>query len=480
MHVRHVIDRPENSLTFLSDDFLLYSKTARRLYESYAATQPILDYHSHLPPNDIAQDRRFRNLFEIALEGDHYKWRAMRANGIAERYCTGDASPKEKFLAWARTVPYTLRNPLYPWTHLELKRYFGIDELLDERTAESIWERANSMLSAGDLTAHGILRKFKVLIQCTTDDPCDSLQDHLTVNRSDCGFRLFPTFRPDRSLQVSAPDTFNAWVTRLQAASNTDISNFAAFLKALELRHEFFHKSGCRLSDHGLPHCYAHPCSEARAASIFTKVRDSVAANAEEYDEFASFMMLFFGHLDSSRNWTKQLHLGALRNVNARRERELGADTGYDSIGDWPQATTLNRYLNLLESEKALPKTIIYNNNPADNYLFATAIGNFQDSSIAAKIQWGSAWWFLDQKDGIEWQLDALSATGLLSRFVGMVTDSRSFMSFPRHEYFRRILCNLLGGEMESGDLPNDEKLIGSTIKNICFSNARDYLGLPA
>jgi len=315
-------------LTFISGNFLLHSKTARRLYESYAAPQPILDYHSHLPPNDIAQDRRFRNLFEIALEGDHYKWRAMRANGIAERYCTGEAMPKEKFLAWARTVPYTLRNPLYHWTHLELKRYFEIDELLDERTAESIWERANSMLSAGDLTARSILRKFNVLIQCTTDDPCDSLQDHLMVNRSDCGFRLFPTFRPDRALQVSAPDTFNAWVMRLQAASNIDISNFAAFLKALELRHKFFHESGCRLSDHGLPHCHANPCSEARAASIFTKVRDGVAATAEEYDEFASFLMLFFGHLDSSRNWTKQLHLGGLRNVNTRRQRELGADTG--------------------------------------------------------------------------------------------------------------------------------------------------------
>ena len=467
-------------MTFIGDDFLLHSKTARRLYESYAASQPILDYHSHLPPSDIAQDRRFRNLFEIALEGDHYKWRAMRANGVSERYCTGDASPKEKFLAWARTVPYTVRNPLYQWTHLELKRYFAIDELLDERTAESVWERANSMLAQSDLTARGILRKFNVLIQCTSDDPCDNLQDHLTVNRSDCGFRMFPTFRPDRSLQVSAPDVFNAWVTRLEAASDTDISDFGAFLKALELRHNCFHEAGCRISDHGLPHCYAASCTEARAASIFAKVRSGVAAYAEEHEEFASFMMLFFGRLDSSRKWTKQLHLGALRNVNTRRQRELGADTGYDSIGDWPQAAALNRYLDLLESENALPRTIIYNNNPADNYTFATAIGSFQDSAIAAKIQWGSAWWFLDQKDGIEWQMNALSATGLLARFVGMVTDSRSFMSFPRHEYFRRVLCNLLGGEMERGELPNDEQLIGSVIENICFNNARAYLGLDA
>jgi glucuronate isomerase len=467
-------------LNFITDNFLLHSKTARRLYEDYAAPQPILDYHSHLPACDVARDRRFRNLFEIALEGDHYKWRAMRANGVAERFCTGDASPKDKFLAWARTVPYTIRNPLYHWTHLELKRYFDIEDLLDERTADAIWERTNAMLSHGDghLGARGILRRFKVRILCTSDDPCEVLQDHLEVNNSNCGFRMYPTFRPDRSLQISTPDAFNSWVSRLEAVSNTDISNFAAFLSALEARHTFFHESGCRLSDHGLPHCYASPCSERRAAATFSTARSGVVANPEEQEEFASFMMLFFGHLDAAKNWTKQLHLGALRNVNTRRQHELGADTGFDSIGDWPQAVNLSAYLNLLEIENALPKTIIYNNNPADNYTFATAIGNFQDSAIAGKIQFGSAWWFLDQKEGIEWQLNALSATGLFSRFVGMVTDSRSFMSFPRHEYFRRVLCNLLGGEMERGDLPRDEKLIGSVIQNICFNNARNSLGL--
>jgi glucuronate isomerase len=465
-------------LNFINDNFLLYSKTARRLYEDYAAPQPIVDYHSHLPPADIAQDRRFRNMFEIALEGDHYKWRAMRANGISERYCTGDASPEEKFLAWARTVPHTIRNPLYQWTHLELKRYFEIDELLNEQNAESIWKRANSLLATGDLTTRGILRKFNVKVLCTTDDPCDSLEHHLAVNGDDSGFRMYPTFRPDRCLQVSAPETFNSWIERLQRVNNTDISSFAAFLRALELRHNFFHQSGCRLSDHGLPHCYANPCSEERAASIFAKVRSGTPASSEDHDEFASFMMLFFGRLDAAKNWTKQLHLGALRNVNTRRQQELGPDTGFDSVGDWPQAAALNRYFDLLESENALPRTIIYNNNPADNYLFATAIGNFQDSSIAGKIQFGSGWWFLDQKDGIELQLNALSATGLLARFVGMVTDSRSFMSFPRHEYFRRVLCNLLGEEIERGDLPDDEKLIGSLIQNICFNNARDYLGL--
>lgn len=465
-------------MRFITDNFLLHSKTARRLYETYAATQPVLDYHTHLPAGDVAEDRRFRNLFEIALEGDHYKWRAMRANGVAESYCTGSASPKEKFLAWARTVPYTVRNPLYQWTHLELTRYFEIDDLLNERTAESVWERANSILASGDLTARGIIRKFKVRALCTSDDPCDSLQHHRTVNKSDCGFHIYPTFRPDQSLRVETPDVFNSWIDRLQAASKTDISGFDAFLQALEVRHKLFHEMGCRLSDHGLPYCYANPCGEERAAAIFAKARSGVAASPEEHENFASFMMLFFGRLDASKNWTKQLHLGALRNVNTRRQQKLGSDTGFDSIGDWPQANALNAYLNLLESENALPKTIVYNNNPSDNYAFATAVGNFQDSVIAGKIQFGSAWWFLDQKDGIESQLNALSATGLLSRFIGMVTDSRSFMSFPRHEYFRRVLCNLLGGEMERGELPNDEKLIGSTIENICFNNARDYLGL--
>jgi glucuronate isomerase len=465
-------------LNFIHEKFLLHSDTALRLYENYAAPQPILDYHSHLLPSDVAGDRRFRNLFEIALEGDHYKWRAMRANGVFERYCSGDASPKEKFMAWARTVPSTIRNPLYQWTHLELKRYFEIDELLSEQTAEAIWERASSVLLAGELTARAILRKFRVRILCTTDDPCDALDDHLAVNNGNCGFRMYPTFRPDRALEVCSPDAFNSWVNRLEAVSNSEISDFSAFVQVLERRHAFFHDRGCRLSDHGLPHCYASPCAEAQAAAIFAKVRAGAAAGPDEHEQFASFMMLFFGHLDSVNNWTQQLHLGALRNANTRRERELGRDAGFDSIGDWPQAESLNSYLDMLENEGALPRTIIYNNNPADNYVFATAIGNFQDSSIAGKIQFGSAWWFLDQKDGIEKQLNAISATGLLSRFVGMVTDSRSFMSFPRHEYFRRVLCNLLGGEMERGDLPNDERLVGSIVQNMCFRNAHDYLRL--
>jgi len=451
---------------------------ARRLYHDYAASEAILDYHSHLSPADIATDRRFRNLFEIWLEGDHYKWRAMRANGVSERFCTGDATPHEKFAAWARTVPFTLRNPLYHWTHLELKRYFGIDGLLNERSSSSVWKQANELLSAGKLTAQGILRKFKVRALCTTDDPCDDLRHHRSLAASAPGFRVYPTFRPDKAFLVNDPAAFRAWIRRLEEASNIEISSLRSFLDGLKQRHDSFHTAGARLSDHGLEHCYATPCTERRAAAIFRKARSGKAATNEEHEQFASYLMLFFGRLDAEKGWTKQLHLGALRAVNTRRVRELGPDAGFDSIGDWSQARSFCKYLDCLEQENALPKTIVYNLNPADNYAFATAIGGFQDDSIAGKIQLGSAWWFLDQKEGIERQINALSNTGLLSRFVGMVTDSRSFMSFPRHEYFRRVLCDLLGRDVENGYLPNDEKLLGGMVRNICFENARQYLGL--
>jgi glucuronate isomerase len=463
---------------FIHDDFLLRSQTARRLYHEYAAPEPILDYHSHLSPADLAADRRFHNLYEIWLEGDHYKWRAMRADGIAEKFCAGDGSPFEKFQAWAKTVPNTLRNPLYHWTHLELKRYFGIDELLDENTARSVWERANKLLEEGPLTARGILKMFHVRAQCTTDDPCDDLSHHKTLALSETAFRVFPTFRPDKALLVQQPAVFNPWVERLAAASEVSIGSFANFQDALKQRHDAFHAVGGRLSDHGLNHCHSHPCSEQAAAAIFEKARAGQAASAEEHEGFASLLMLYFGHLDAQKGWTKQLHLGALRSANTRRLRELGPDTGFDSIGDWSQAGSLCKYMDLLEQEHALPKTVVYNVNPSDNFVFATAIGNFQDSKIAGKIQFGSGWWFLDQKEGIEWQLNALSTTGLLSRFIGMVTDSRSFMSFPRHEYFRRVLCNLLGTDIENGELPKDEKLIGSMVRNICFANAKRFLGL--
>ncbi len=465
-------------MDFIHDDFLLHSKTARNLYHTYAAHEPILDYHSHLPPSDIAADRRFRNLFEPWLEGDHYKWRAMRANAIPESQVTGDAMAYDKFLAWARTVPFTLRNPLYHWTHLELKRYFGISELLDESTAPSIWARANDQLQNGQLTAQGMLRKFHVRAVCTTDDPCDDLSHHRAVAESTPGFRMYPTFRPDAALLVQQPDVFNAWVDRLERASNVTVSTLRDFLDALKRRHDFFHASGARLSDHGLARCHATPCTETLAGAIFAKARSDRAATPAEHEQFSSFLMLFFGRLDAEKGWTKQLHLGALRNVNTRATQQLGPNTGYDVVGDWNQAESLCQYLDLLNQERALPKMILYNVNPVDNYVFSTVIGSFQDGATAGKIQFGSGWWFLDQKEAIQWQLNALSNNGLFSRFIGMLTDSRSFMSFPRHEYFRRVLCNLLGQEVEKGELPNDEKLLSSVVRNICFENARQYLGL--
>jgi glucuronate isomerase len=459
-------------------NFLLHHEKSRRLYHEFAGPEPILDFHTHLPAAEIAENRRFRDLTELCLQGDHYKWRLMRANGIAERFCTGDATPFEKFQAWAKTVPATLRNPLYHWTQVELKRYFGIEEFLNEKTAKAIWDKGNAALASPEFSTRGILRKFRVRVVCTTDDPCDDLGHHQRINTSEKDFRVYPTFRPDKALQVNEPDKFNAWLSRLEQASNVSIVSLGDFLDALKSRHDAFHAVGGRMSDHGLPYCYAAPCTEHEAANIFAKVRAGQPASTGEHEQFASFLMLFFGNLDSEKKWTKQLHLGALRSVNTRRISELGPDTGFDNIGDYPQATALCAYLDLLERENSLPKMILYNVNPTDNYLFATIAGSFNDGVTPGKIQYGSAWWFLDQKDGIEQQLNALSNTGLLSRFVGMVTDSRSFMSFPRHEYFRRVLCNLLGSEMERGELPNDVPMIGEMIRAICFSNAREFLQL--
>jgi glucuronate isomerase len=466
-------------MAFITDDFLLRGETARRLYRQFAADQPILDYHCHLPPRDLAANRQFRTLFDIWLEGDHYKWRAMRANGVPERYCTGDADPYEKFLAWARTVPATLRNPLYHWTHLELVRYFGIDDLLNEDTARSIWERANARLADPALSAHGILRRFGVTCLCTTDDPADSLDVHERIAASPLETAVYPTYRPDAALRTADPAGFNRWVDRLGATANVSITRLSDFLDALRKRHDAFHAMGGRLSDHGLESCFGEPCTEADAARLFDRVRGGRVLDANESDQFASCLMLFFGRLDAERGWTKQLHLGARRNVNTAMRAALGPDTGFDAIGDSPQIDGLARYLDALAREHALPKTIVYNLNPADNYAFATLAGCFQDGATAGKIQFGSGWWFLDQKEGIEWQLNALSAAGLLSRFVGMLTDSRSFMSFPRHEYFRRVLCNLLGAEMDRGELPRDEALVGGMIADICYANAVRYLALP-
>ncbi|HEY3971719.1 MAG TPA: glucuronate isomerase [Candidatus Sulfotelmatobacter sp.] len=472
---------------FLSEDFLLSNAVARRLYSEFAAAQPILDYHCHLSPRDIAENRRFGNLFEIWLEGDHYKWRAMRANGIAEKYITGDAAPYEKFLAWARTVPFTLRNPLYHWTHLELQRYFGTTELLDERSAAAIWERANAALE--DLTAHAILQKFRVEVVCTTDDPVDDLRHHQAIAESNLTTKVFPAFRPDKALAIDYAG-FLPWVEQLAQAANVDIRDLSSFLEALKKRHDYFHSLGCRLSDHGLERCYATPCSEREAAAIFLKVISAAAISAkareghsissDERERFASFLMLFFGRLDAEKGWTKQLHLGALRNVNTAARAKFGADAGFDSIGDFSQSGPLAAYLDLLARENALPKMILYNVNPADTFQFATLIGSFQDGETPGKIQYGSAWWFLDQKQGITAQLDALSNVGLLSRFIGMVTDSRSFMSYPRHEYFRRVLCDVVGQDVMRGELPEDDALLGRLIQDICYRNAKEYLQLPA
>jgi glucuronate isomerase len=464
---------------FITDDFLLGTESARTLYSKYAAPQPILDYHCHIPAKHIAENHRFRDLTEIWLEGDHYKWRAMRANGISERYCTGDASPYEKFRAWARTVPYTLRNPLFHWTHLELLRYFGIREMLNEDTAQRIWNCANEQLSEDGLTARGILRKFDVRLVCTTDDPTDSLDYHHAIAQTDLPTQVLPAFRPDRAFRTENPAEFNASMDQLATVANIHIVRLTDLLDALRRRHDDFHRHGCRTSDHGLDVCPADFCTQAEAAAIFDKVRTGNRPTPEESNRFATFVLLYTAQLDAEKGWVKQLHLGALRNANPEGMRKLGRDTGFDSVGDWRQASSLARFLGRLSEEHALPKMILYNLNPSDNYAFATMAGNFQDGSIAGKIQFGSGWWFLDQKEGIEWQLNALSNCGLLSRFVGMLTDSRSLMSYPRHEYFRRVLCNLLGSEMESGLLPQDEELVGKMVDAICYRNATEYFSFP-
>jgi glucuronate isomerase len=466
-------------MPFIHDDFLLATKTARKLYHAHAAAEPIFDYHCHISPKDIAENRQFKNLFEIWLEGDHYKWRAMRSNGVTEKYCTGNAEPVEKFKAWATTVPHTLRNPLYHWTHLELTRYFGISQLLDETTADKIWNKTNEKLAQPELTTQGILKKFKVKVVCTTDDPVDDLAHHCTFAAVGHPTKMLPAFRPDKALLVHQPEAFNKWVAQLAAAADVDINSFTTFQSALKKRHEFFHLQGCRLSDHGLNHCFADFCAESTVEAIFNRARKGKAASPLEHSQFATHMMVLFGQLDAKAGWTKQLHLGALRSNNTRLLMQLGPDTGFDSIGDFPQTQTLAAYLDRLDSENCLPKTVIYNLNPADNYAMAAMIGNFQDGTIPGKIQFGSGWWFLDQKEGMEWQINALSNLGLLSRFIGMITDSRSFMSYPRHEYFRRTLCNLIGRDVENGELPNDDKLLGPMIKNICYANAKNYMAFP-
>lgn len=462
-------------MSFIHDDFLLQSDAARELYHNYAKDEPIYDYHCHLPPQDVANNRRFSDLAEIWLEGDHYKWRAMRSNGVSEVYCTGEAEPYDKFLAWCRTVPHTLRNPLYHWSHLELKRYFDIDCLISEETAKDIWDAANEKLKSDDLSAHGILKNFKVKVVGTTDDPIDDLANHEIIRGQNLDTHVVPTFRPDKALNVDQAEAFNAWVDKLAGVVGSEISSLSGLLAALKARHGFFHEMGGRLSDHGLERCFFAETSEQEVSAIFDKARGGANATAAEKEAFAFYVMREVGRWNAERGWTMQLHVGAIRNNNARMFRNIGADTGFDSIGDFPQVQTMSRFLNSLDTTGELPKTVIYNLNWSDNYAMATMLGNFQDGTVAGKIQLGSGWWFLDQKEAMIAQMNALSNLGLLSRFVGMLTDSRSFLSYPRHEYFRRILCDLIANDIVRGEIPNDMALVGGMVKNICFGNADEY-----
>ncbi|SDG41000.1 glucuronate isomerase [Dyadobacter soli] len=464
--------------TFISEDFLLRSETARILYHDYAKEMPIIDYHCHLPPDQIAEDKQFGNLTQAWLYGDHYKWRAMRANGINERYCTGDASDWEKFEQWAATVPYTMRNPLYHWTHLELLRYFDIDILLNKDTAREIYEECSAKLQQPDYSVKSLLTRMNVKVICTTDDPTDALNYHSAIGEDGFDIRVLPTFRPDKAmLLIDSPDDFKQYLSKLaQAAGTGEITSYDALLAAIQNRHDFFASMGGRLSDHGLEHIYAE-FDEATAREAFAVALRGDKPSASQALAFKSVLLYEMAKMDHAKGWTQQFHLGALRNNNERMLRELGPDTGWDSIGDYSQAQALSKFLNKLDSTNQLAKTILYNLNPADNEVLATMTGNYNDGTVAGKMQFGSGWWFLDQKDGMERQMNALSNMGLLSRFVGMLTDSRSFLSYPRHEYFRRILCNLIGQDVEDGELPNDIQWLGKLVSDISYNNANKYFG---
>ena len=461
-------------MTYLSENFLLQSPTAVRLYHEHAADLPIIDYHTHLPPDEVANDERWDNITTLWLGHDHYKWRAMRANGIPESHITGDASPREKFDAWAATIPHTLRNPLYDWTHLELRRCFGIDLLLSPDTAEEIWTRCNERLAEPDFSARGLLTKFKVDTVGTTDDPTDTLEHHISSNAS-FSTKIYPTYRPDKAFFVDRPHLLNPWLDSL--ADN--ITNTADLLTALKEKHGDFHANGCRLSDHGMKYALANPCHETQADQILAAARNGEAATPEDTDAFGAFLMYHVGQWNAEKNWTMQLHLGPRRNANTRHFEKLGPDAGFDTIGDWSQGEELIQFLDNLDQLGKLPKTIIYNLNPRDNAVLAAACGSFQEAPMPGKIQFGSGWWFNDTLQGMENQINTLSSIGLLSHFVGMLTDSRSFLSFPRHEYFRRLLCNIIGQDVEDGKLPNDNSLIATLIERISYHNAVNYFQFP-
>ncbi len=465
---------------FLSDSFLLQTPTAEKLYFDWVEELPIYDYHCHLPVREIAENHRFENLTRIWLYGDHYKWRAMRANGIDEELITGSASDREKFLAWAGTVPMTVRNPLYHWTHLELKRTFGItDKLLNEETADEIYDECNEQLKTDENSVHGLLEKMNVAVICTTDDPLDDLEHHQQLAKDpSLKTEVFPAFRPDKGLKIDNPDQFNQWVDQLASLTGADPESYDSYLEALEKRVELFHQVGCRISDQGIDDFAFVTGNHSDVKNIFKKARKNETLSQSEVIRFRSAVLLELGRMYADRDWTQQFHIGPIRNTNSRMFERLGPDTGFDSMGDLNYAKPLADFLDHLDRGGKLARTILYTINPKDNEMLATMTGNFQDGSVAGKIQFGSGWWFNDQKDGIERQLNALSQMGLISRFVGMLTDSRSFMSFPRHEYFRRILCNLFGNDIENGELPNDPKLIGGILRDICYDNAQRYFRL--
>ncbi len=460
---------------FLDENFLLSNATAQSLYQEYAKDMPIIDYHNHLPPNEIAEDKNFENITKVWLYGDHYKWRAMRANGVEEAYITGDKSDWEKFRAWSATVPYTLRNPLYHWTHLELQRYFDVHDILNADTAKKIYEETSAKLQSKEFSVRGLLEKMNVKLICTTDDPLDNLEYHQKIEKDKWSIKVLPAFRPDKAMNVDDVNTFNNYLTGLEKAADISISTYNDYLAALKKRHDYFAVNHCSVSDHGLEEIYAEDYTATEVAGIFAKIRSGGSLTLEENRKFKSAMLVTFAEWDWEKGFVQQYHLGALRNNNSRKLKQLGPDTGWDSMGDFSQAKALSKFLNRLDSDNKLTKTIIYNLNPADNEVFATMIGNFNDGTAVGKIQWGSSWWFLDQKDGMTKQINTLSNMGLLSRFIGMLTDSRSFLSFPRHEYFRRLLCNLFGEEIENGELPNDIPWIGKVIQDICFKNAKNY-----
>jgi len=463
--------------SFIHDDFLLESNSAKILYHEYAENQAIIDYHCHLNPELIAMDHQFRDMTEVWLEGDHYKWRAMRTNGIREFFCTGKASPWDKFSKWAETVPFTLRNPLFHWTHMELKRYFGIDEFLNPESAKRIFDSCNGMLNSSDFSCRKLLTRMNVEVVCTTDDPIDDLKFHQKLSDDDFPVKVLPTFRPDELIKIRDPNRFNTYLNRLGQVSDIEINTYTDLLEALNKRHDYFHQHGCRLSDHGLNTFLASETSPGNLENIFKALRAGKRVSKKEGNAFISEILWELARMDYSKGWVQQFHYGALRSNNTRLFNQVGPDTGFDSIDDRITAQKLSRFLDRIDISKQLTKTIIYNLNPADNEMVATMIGNFQDGSFPGKIQFGSGWWFLDQKDGMEKQMNALSLMGLLSRFVGMLTDSRSFLSYPRHEYFRRILCNILGNEMEKGLIPEDYSLVGGMVSDISYRNARSYFG---